>query len=123
MSGSTMNVHKRDFIGGVLSKDEGEVKSSEDLFNAIQREIKEEINIDMANIQDIRLIGGILTDNFYVALVFSTILNLSSSELLSLFEKREDDELSRLIILPFSEFSKEADIIGGYRKLAVSLLK
>lgn len=83
------------FIGGVLSKDERELKNGQDLFREVQKEISEEIGCEI-DIKNIFLEAGYITENFNFCLIFYAKTDLFFSNLSKLF-KNGDGETARVI--------------------------
>lgn len=87
------------WVGGVLSKDEGEIKSGRDLFLAARREVVEELGVSSAEMNETVLKVGYLTENWNVCLLFSIKLLLSKTELLEVFKNNSDGEAEDLVFL------------------------
>ncbi|EKE20983.1 MAG: hypothetical protein ACD_7C00397G0001 [uncultured bacterium] len=76
LSGKTLVLSDVSLVGGVLSKDEGIIEKSDDIFGALQREVKEELNIDKENLEDIYLKAVILTERLAIGFIFCASLNM-----------------------------------------------
>lgn len=87
------------WVGGVLSKDEGEIKSGRDLFLAARREVVEELGVSSLQIGETVLKVGYLTENWNVCLLFLVKLPLSRTELLEIFRSNNDGEAADLVFL------------------------
>ncbi|MEI7603900.1 MAG: hypothetical protein WCJ19_02680 [bacterium] len=86
-------------IGGVFSKDELLVNNSEDLFENMYKELKEEINVTKSMISEIVISGLLISEGANIGLIFNVDLNVTSLELQKNFEIENDGELERLIFV------------------------
>ena len=103
LSGKTLNERPVDFIGGVMSKDEIEVKTSRDIWKTIFRELDEEINIKETDIERAELVGALTSKYSNVALVFFIKLKINCEEVKEKFRGRKDEELAELLCLDKQE--------------------
>ncbi len=87
------------WVGGVLSKSEKEIKNGSDLFQAVSKEITEELGIDFDNISNFRLRIGYLTENWNFCLLFSLQTNLTRQEVQNKFNTHSDEEASQLVFI------------------------
>lgn len=87
------------WVGGVLSKDEREIKSGQDLFASARREVVEELGVSFLQIDETVLKIGYLTENWNVCLLFSIKLSLSKTEVLEIFRSNSDGEAADLVFL------------------------
>ncbi|HBI17663.1 MAG: hypothetical protein UR60_C0006G0034 [Candidatus Moranbacteria bacterium GW2011_GWF2_34_56] len=85
LSGKTLVLSDVSLVGGVLSKDEGIIEKSDDIFKALQREIKEELNINKENLEDIYLKAVILTERLAIGFIFCVNLNMNMENVQSNF--------------------------------------
>jgi 8-oxo-dGTP pyrophosphatase MutT (NUDIX family) len=86
-------------VGGVLSKDEREIKSGQDLFASARREVVEELGVSFLQIDETVLKFGYLTEIWNVCLLFSIKLSLSKTEVLEIFRSNSDGEAADLVFL------------------------
>lgn len=109
LSGVTTNRNKIEFIGGVASHDEMEVKNSDDLFGILYKELKEEVNVDSCAVQDSYMAGLILNPSSNVGAIFSVVLDLTSEEIKERFLAKNDGEMKSLV---FIEEGNLLDFLG-----------
>lgn len=122
VSSNYMNTGAIDIIGGVLSKSEGLMTNSNDLFAALCKEFREEIGIKQENLANLRLLGAILTMKFKVCLVFHLEIALTKNEVQNIYDQTKDDELSRIIFIPENELKNELAKLPDFRSTVVELL-
>lgn len=77
LSGKTVVSSVASLAGGVLSKDEAVIGKSEDIFGALYREIKEELNIDKENLKDLYLKAIIMTERLSIGFIFYVSLDMN----------------------------------------------
>lgn len=94
--------HRASFIGGVLSKSEKIIKSGEDMFKEVLKEIKEETSLE-APLDALRLRAGYITENYNFCLVFEIHLEISAAEAEIIFSapagKIGDGEALALVVV------------------------
>lgn len=96
---------KISFIGGILSKTEKELRSGNDLFEEVAKEVKEEIGVSSANIESIRLNAGYISKNFNFCLVFTVKIKKKLEEILRDFDHSNDGEAANIV------YVKEEDLM------------
>lgn len=106
LSGKTLNEKSIDFIGGVLSHDEIEIRSSDDLWQVMFTELDEEANIKKDDVESSSLVGGATSWYSNVALIFYVKLKIDSETVKRKFADRSDDELSDLLCVERPELEK-----------------
>ncbi len=80
LSGKTLNERTVDFIGGVMSKDEVEVRDSRDIWKTVIRELDEEVNIKETDTERVELVGALTSKHSNVGLVFFVKLKIDSKK-------------------------------------------
>ena len=109
-----------DIVGGVLLRDEVQIKTANDLQTALFIELKEELNIEPSHVESCTLNMLLLTQHYNAGLVYTLQLTLSQKQVVEYFTKNNDAEFVELI------FIKKTDIITflkkqkGYLPLLVS---
>jgi len=96
------------WVGGVLSKSETEIKTGSDLFQAVAKEVIEELGIDFNDISNFHLQIGYLTENWNFCLLFSLQINLTKQDVQNKFNAHSDGEASQLVFLDVDNI--ESDI-------------
>ena len=91
LTGKSMNTSDSDFIGGLMEKPM-EMNTGADIFKSMQIELKEEAGIEDDDIREIYLRAIYLGVKTGAAFYFETLLNISSAELISRFEKENSDQ-------------------------------
>ncbi len=122
VSSNYMNTGAIDIIGGVLSKSEGLMTNSNDLFAALYKEFEEEIGIKKESLAHPRLLGAILTMKFKVCLVFHLEISLTKNEVQDIYDENKDDELSRIIFIHENKLKEELTKLPDFRSTVVDLL-
>lgn len=103
---------KREFepyaiFGGTADKEEGEIKSADDLFAKILLELNEEVGIDREDLAKIYL-GYLIEDwKYYPVFIFCVFLKLSSDEVKKRFASAAHDEHSALVFLEKEELAEK----------------
>jgi hypothetical protein len=110
-----------DLIGGILLKDEGEVKTAQDLERALLLEISEEINLKKEDIQSMIFKGIALTYMYNIILVYLTKTHLTKKEVEKRFNELEEKEFSDLIFMKKEEFYTFLNSHDGYLSLLPEL--
>ena len=119
-SGKTTSTLKVDFIGGIVEPKE--LKNGKDLIECNKAELKEEINIDAQDIQDIEVTGIIFSPTSNIIILTNTELNLTSEEVLEKFRLENDGEISEIIFKSPEELPDYVKEIGSYKPQALELL-
>jgi hypothetical protein len=96
-SDNYFTTRKLSWIGGVLSKTEGEVKSGEDLFAKVEEEVLEEIGGKPEEIKEIFLEAGYISESLNFCLLFKVKLNRTFTQLEKALKNYGDLETKRLI--------------------------
>lgn len=120
-SAKSMSSLQRDFVGGVLESIEP--MSGIGLLNENKRELKEEVNVDAEMIDTMKIIGLVRSSTTDIVIATSTKLNISSSELKDIFDKREDLELEGIEIIDPENLNNYLNELGGYKPTMAKLLK
>lgn len=110
------------FIGGVLSKDEHLIENGKDLFQSALNEVQEELNIKCP-IDNLTLLGGILTELGKCSLVFYLFVSMNSGEIKKNFAYRNDEELEDILILSEEDFKDHIANMDNSKQLILELLK
>lgn len=122
-SGRTITNNKEDFIGGILEPEK--LNTGEDLFDYNLQEIKEEINLDKADIEHIRLVALVRTPWANIILLTYTTLKLTSNEVAAKFhakDKKDFEEMADLIFVDKSKLSEKLMELGGYKLSLLNLV-
>lgn len=122
LSGKTIVDKIYDTIGGTLTPEEGSVKTGNDLFTALYRELKEECKISGDSIKSCSLRGAILTDFLNVGLLFEVELTRTKDEVKKDFEMENDGELSDLIFVAPGEAKKFTESIAHFGPAAGAIM-
>lgn len=111
---------QQDIIGGVLEN--VNPVSGEGILNENLREIKEEINVDQAAINNMKIIGLVRSSTTDIVITTLTTLNISAAELKEIFEDRDDLELEGIDIVDHSDLDNYLEQLGGYKPIMRTLL-
>ena len=120
-SSKSVEEYRVDFIGGVM--DNVLAKDGFDLLNHNYLEIEEEINVKLESIENISILGLILTNYGNVIIVTHAKLNLSFDEVNSLFEQNNDGEVQNLVKVSKEGLAEFMAKLGGYKSCAFELFK
>jgi hypothetical protein len=120
MSGKTTSLSRTGLIGGVLSKDEKEIKTPEDIFEGMLKEIKEEINIQREDVTDIYLRSVIQTEKMQACLLFSIKTSLNDQNIRDNFTSNE--EIIDILILNKEQLIESLNALMGYKKIISTLI-
>jgi hypothetical protein len=101
-------------LGGAVVKTENEVKSANDLFLALYKELEEEAGIRSSQIKQIHVNAIIWTRMLHAGIVTATDLSITSEEVEDQFQKRHDGELSKLFFVEKKNLLPYAKDIGQY---------
>lgn len=110
-----------DYIGGGLQPEEVEVNLGCDIFENVVKEISEEAGISRNCIESLTGIGIVLSSKYNVIFLFYAKLKIDRKEVLELFAKNNDDEMSNLVFVKESELSQFLSDKGSYRPLGGEL--
>lgn len=88
---------KYSFVGGVMCKDECEINTVDALFFSAEKEITEEIGVDLKHILNNELVSVYLTDTFNYCFLYITTIELTFEEVLDAFKKSNDGEAKAVI--------------------------
>ena len=119
-SGKSMTSNKIDFIGGVIEEHDG--ASGQSLLSRNQIEIKEEVGIDRRFIDEMFVVGVVLSNTTNVILITYTELSMGSLEVRNVFSKATDDEMSDLIFVEEKNLAEYLESLGGYKTMVIELL-
>ena len=103
LSGKSMNPNTTEQIGGIMETNI-EMKSGNDIFQALYNELEEEAEIKLGDIRECNLRTIYLTDKSNVAFYFEIILNMSSSVLLERFKNNNDADIKSLCVYTREEY-------------------
>ncbi len=78
------------FVGGIISKSEGNIKQGRDLFRKVLTELKEEIGIAAKAILEEQLVAGYVNERLNFCLIFHIRLNKSWDEVKKHFKPTEE---------------------------------
>lgn len=120
-SGKTMNQSKEDIIGGMVEPD-FKITSGEMLIEENFREIKEELNVDKELVQDLHVIGLVLSSNGGIIIITSCSLTIDSDVVKKKFDEDSDEEHSDLRFVEAEVLNNYLDELGGYRPLIKDLI-
>lgn len=123
LSGNTINQNKIDLVGGVLSQDERQLESGNDLLEVLLTELTEEINVSRNEVSLSNVIGMIMTDKFQISIVFSTELNITSEKVKSKYELHNDNEFKELIFIDQDNLPNYLLALEGYKSKIPELLR
>jgi hypothetical protein len=102
--GSKRGKEEGAIIGGYSNRDELEVNVSEDFKRNMLRELKEELDIDQADLTDTRFLGILETEKGSVNIFFKVKTSLTKEEVEKRYENIDEKEFQSLI------FKHEKDI-------------
>lgn len=100
-----------DFIGGVMSETEREVKEGEDIQEMLFSELEEEINVHREVIKECHLRQIIATDTGSVGFIFYTKLNITGEEVKMKFMEKNDGEMAEVVLKSMQEVP---DFLDGF---------
>ncbi len=120
MSGKTISQSKFDLIGGVLSKDEKCIKTSNDIFNELLKELKEEVDINQSEVIDIYLRSIIQTEKMQVCFLFFVNINLNSQMVSDRF--LSNNEILDIKFLEKKELMTFFEKAEGYKRIISTLV-
>lgn len=110
------------FVGGSYSKDELVLSDGQSLFELPLIEMKEEINVDVNNIQDISLKQIYRTARGMIDITFFIQLNTDAKQVKEMYSELEEHEFAELKIYPKAEAKQQMLKLGGHRALKIDLL-
>lgn len=113
-SGITTATRPFDLIGGVLSADEVQLTSGNDLVCIFQKELLEELNVEKDALTSIVLLGIVQTRTSSVGLVADARLSITYEEVQQRFNTRNDGELRGVKAVPERELEACLKQGGGY---------
>jgi hypothetical protein len=109
-----------DFIGGVM--DNMEAKDGFDLLNHNYLEIQEELNLSQDLIENIWILGFILSNFGNIIIATSVKLKISFDELSQIFDQNHDEEVQNLVKVSKDELVEFVEKLGSYKPAALELL-
>jgi predicted NUDIX family phosphoesterase len=119
-SSRSVNMNRTDLVGGVM--DRIDATCGNDLIAHGYQEIKEEINLDQADIKSMSILGIVMAPTSNVIVIMDVKVDCSLEEILLKFELGHDDEADSLKIVPASELKDFLITLGGYKPSVVKLL-
>ncbi len=102
LSGKSMNKNRTDFLGGIMET-EPPIKSGEDLFESLYRELEEEAFIKKENISNSFLVMIYINPSTNVGFYFEILLNITSVQL----KQKFDNETKELDIKSLKVMSRQ----------------
>jgi len=109
-----------DFIGGVM--DNMEAKDGFDLLNHMYLEIQGELNLSKDFIQNISILGLVLSNFGNIIIATSVKLKISFDELSQIFEQKHDEEVQNLVKIDPKDLPEFIAKLGSYKPAALELL-
>ena len=109
-------------IGGILGPDDVTVKSFDDFYVMLHKEIYEEIGVKPTLVTSERFLGIVYSRKTDVGFVFIVCVDLSSEEVSALFQKRSDDELASLKFVETHNVREHLYQMGDYWALIPTLM-
>lgn len=119
-SSKSVNLNRTDLVGGVM--DRIDATCGYDLIAHCYQEIKEEINLDQANIKSMSILGIVMAPTSNVIVIVDVKADCSLEEILLKFELGHDDEADSLKTVPESELKDFLMSLGGYKPSIIDLL-
>lgn len=110
------------FVGGSYSKKDIELKDGNTLFQLAYDEIKEELNVDREQIQDMELVRIYRTPRGMIDLTYTVQLTVNADEVKALYDGLKEKELAKLLIFTLVEAKVEVGASGGQRAMKVDLI-
>jgi hypothetical protein len=110
-----------DFVGGVM--DNVEAKDGFDLLNHNYLEILEEINLSEEFIENISILGLVLSDYGNVIIATHTKLKINFEQLNHIFEEGHDEEVQNLFKVNRDDLVEFITDLGGYKPKALELFE
>lgn len=111
-----------DFIGGGLQEDELIVETGNDIERNVFKEIKEEINLEIEDINESKIIGILLAKSMAIIIIFEVNLKLTKEEVQDKFNEREEDEIKSLVFIPEKDIREFLNNQSDYRALVGELI-
>jgi len=120
-SGKTLTSNKIDFIGGIVEN--VDLNSGKELFSQNYKEIQEEMGVSKDQIDNMVVLGMILSNTSNVIIITFTQLNIDSKKVLDVFRQRNDEEMSSLEFVEEESLKDYLHDLGGYKVVVYELLK
>lgn len=109
LSGKSMNKNKTDFLGGIIET-EPPIKSGNDLFESLYRELEEEVFIKKEDISNSILGMVYVTHSTDVGFYFEILLKITSDELEYRFNNETKEiDIKSLQVMSRTDFIKELE--------------
>lgn len=116
-----MSMSSADFIGGML--DGLRSIDSEGLFIKHEEEVFEETGVSSQHFVESYIVGMILGHKAGVSIITSTLLDLSSMEVQSIFDKYNQEEISKLVFIDQKDLKSYLESFEGYKKESAKLIE
>lgn len=120
--GTTVSKNATDMVGGVISYSETQIRSGEDFFDVIEREVREEIGVNSDEIKSDLLRAVFLTSGLKYCVLFEVALNITSAQLMKRFPERTDPEFKNLVLVKPDQLTSFLGMLGGYKTTIIEII-